>query len=96
MCAGLFQAMSSCAIPTCNYKQRLVDRSKEEQRSFAYSRCGSVFCPLVQGIVSDLGNRNLGNAFDEAMKTALSVPHGPFENDTFANVGALQQCTAVI
>jgi hypothetical protein len=90
--AALFQALSSCAIPTCDYKQRLVDRTKEQQRSQAYGMCGSVFCPFVQAINADLAPRNLGNEFVNALVTAMSVPHGPYENDTFANVGALQDC----
>eukprot|EP00884_Botryococcus_braunii_P011729 jgi/Botrbrau1/20557/Bobra.145_2s0104.1 len=90
--SGMFQALSSCAIPTCNYKLRLVDKTKEEQRTLAFSKCGSIFCPLVQGINADLAVRNIGSALSEAMDTALSVPHGPFENETFANVGALQAC----
>ncbi len=91
----MYQAFSSCAIPTCNYKLRLVERTKEEQRTLAFNKCGSVFCPLVQGINADLAVRNIGSAFSEAMNTALSVPHGPFENETFANVGALQDCITV-
>lgn len=91
-CAGLYQAMSSCAIPTCNYKLRLVDVPKEEQRRRASAQCGGIFCPLVDSVNADLQARKISGALVDAISFALSVPHGSYENQTFANVGALQDC----
>lgn len=90
--AGLYLALSSCAIPACNYKLRLVDVPKEEQRRQAFAQCGGVFCPFVDTLDADLQARNMSGAFVDAISLALSVPHGSYENQTFANLGALQDC----
>jgi hypothetical protein len=66
--------------------------SKEELRQFATSHCGDLVCPLMTGLVADLATRGLRDVVPAVVAAGLEAPHGAYENQTYANLGALQDC----